>query len=121
MGVKEFYQEKVKPKVDNVKEKAKKGGKIVYETMTKNPMLAGMVISSVLSTAGTIVSVIARNHDEEEDRCTTYDPYAGMDLTTKHELTNGEILEMTQRMKNGDTKVEALNDMGLLREEKKRK
>lgn len=121
MGIKSFYEEKFKPKAKEVKDKVVEGGKVVYETLTKNPMLAVMLISSIGSTVTTIVNTASKNREEEEDRCTTYDAYAGMDITTKHELTNSEILEMTERMKNGEKKVEALNSMGLLREEKKRK
>lgn len=121
MSIKSFYEEKLKPKAKKVKDKTVEGGKIVYETLTKNPMLAVMLISSIGSTVTTIVNTASKNREEEEDRCTTYDAYAGMDITTKHELTNSEILEMTERMKNGEKKVEALNNMGLLREEKKRK
>lgn len=128
MDIKAFCKEKVKPKFDAGVEKVKAGGKkvvettkIVGETFVKNPMLAVMFISTVGSTVVSIANTISKNKDEEEDRCTTYDSYAGMDITTTHELSNQEILEMTERMKAGQKKVEALNDMGLLREDKKRK
>ena len=128
MSIKSFYEEKMKPKVDAGVEKVKAGGKkvvettkIVGETFAKNPMLAVMAISTIGSTVTTIMNTVSRNKEEEEDRCTTYDAYAGMEITTTHELSNQEILEMTERMKAGQKKVEALNDMGLLKEDKKRK
>ena len=128
MDIKAFCEEKVKPKVDKGVEKVKAGGKkvvettkIVGETFVKNPMLAVMALTTIGSTVTTVMNTISRNKEEEEDRCTTYDSYAGMDITTTHELSNQEILEMTERMKAGQKKVEALNDMGLLREDKKRK
>lgn len=128
MDIKAFCEEKVKPKFDKGVEKVKAGGKkvvettkIVGETFVKNPMLAVMALTTIGSTVTTVMNTISRNKEEEEDRCTTYDSYAGMDITTTHELSNQEILEMTERMKAGQKKVEALNDMGLLREDKKRK
>lgn len=128
MDIKAFCEEKVKPKFDKGVEKVKAGGKkvvettkIVGETFVKNPMLAVMALSTIGSTVTTVLNTVSRNKEEEEDRCTTYDSYAGMDITTTHELSNQEILEMTERMKAGQKKVEALNDMGLLREDKKRK
>lgn len=128
MDIKAFCEEKVKPKFDKGVEKVKAGGKkvvetikIVGETFVKNPMLAVMALTTIGSTVTTVMNTISRNKEEEEDRCTTYDSYAGMDVTTTHELSNQEILEMTERMKAGQKKVEALNDMGLLREDKKRK
>lgn len=128
MDINSFYEEKMKPKIDKGVEKVKAGGKkvvettkIVGETFVKNPMLAVMALSTIGSTVTTVLNTVSRNKEEEEDRCTTYDSYAGMDITTTHELSNQEILEMTERMKAGQKKVEALNDMGLLREDKKRK
>ena len=128
MDIKAFCEEKVKPKFDKGVEKVKAGGKkvvettkIVGETFVKNPMLAVMALSTIGSTVTTVLNTVSRNKEEEEDRCTTYDSYAEMDITTTHELSNQEILEMTERMKAGQKKVEALNDMGLLREDKKRK
>ena len=128
MDIKAFCEEKVKPKFDKGVEKVKAGGKkvvettkIVGETFVKNPMLAVMALSTIGSTVTTVLNTVSRNKEEEEDRCTTYDSYAGMDITTTHELSNQEILEMTERMKAGQKKVEALNDMGLLRDDKKRK
>lgn len=120
MSPKEFYENKVKPGVKKGCEKAKKTGKIVVETFKKNPMLAFMAVGSVVSTIGKVASDIAERKEDEQKRCTTYDAYAGADLVTTHELTNSEVLEMTERMKSGQKKVEALNDMGLLKEDKRR-
>lgn len=102
-------------------EKMKGTGKVVLDTFKESPMLAVMFVTSVAKTAFTIVNIISQNREEEQERCTTHDSYADADLVTTHELTNGDILEMTERMKhNGQTKVEALNDMGLLKREKRR-
>lgn len=115
MTLKEIYEEKVKPKVKSGYEKVKETGKIVIDTLSENPMLAVMAVTSVLSTAGTIINSVSRNREDDEERCTTHDSYAEADLVTTHELTNTDILEMTERMKSGLTKAEALNDMGLLK------
>lgn len=52
----------------------------------------------------------------------TVDPWTRERLNLDHNLTNNEIVEMNKLMREQDvTKAEALNEMGLLKEEKKRK
>lgn len=127
MNVKEFYNEKVVPKMketaEKVKEtanKAKAAGKIVVDTFKENPTLAVMAIASVKDIISIVVATTERSREENQARLQTHDAYSDCDLTTKHELTNAEILEMTERMKTGQTKAEALNDMGLLKKERRR-
>jgi hypothetical protein len=45
----------------------------------------------------------------------------GEEFMLKHPLRNDEILELGSRMIDGESKGEALNDMGLLRKERRRK
>lgn len=119
--ISEETKETVETKEKTFLEKVKGTGKIVLDTFKESPMLAVMFFTTVAKTAYTIVNVVAQNREQEQERCTTHDSYAEADLVTTHELTNGDILEMTERMKqNGQTKVEALNDMGLLKREKRR-
>ncbi len=121
MNLKEFYEEKAKPKIKETYEKAKNVTKVVIDTFKENPMLAVMAVSSIGTVVTGVASAITKNREENDEACTTYDPYAGANLMTTHELTNSEILEMTDRMKTGQTKGQALNDMGLLRDEKRRR
>lgn len=52
----------------------------------------------------------------------TEDPQIGERLLIDHPLNNQESLELSQKMREeGVTKAEALNDMGLLKYEKKRR
>lgn len=67
-----------------------------------------------------LASILSGN--KQRDACLVEDDFTGEEVYAKHPLTNDEILAMTQEMRaNGSTKAEALNDLGLLRKERKRK
>lgn len=77
---------------------------------------AGLTISGLGAISGLFSGT------KKLEKCLVEDNYTGEDLLVKHPLTNSDILEMSDRMKeDGVTKAEALYDMGLLRNEKRRK
>lgn len=49
------------------------------------------------------------------------DDVTGEKLLTTRKLCNGDVLTLTEEMKDGKSKGEALRDMGLLQDEKRRK
>ena len=49
------------------------------------------------------------------------DEITGLNYRTSHPLSNAEILELSDRMVDGETTGEALNNMGVLKQDKKKK
>ena len=96
--------------------KAKSFSKFVEE----NPS----ILLPMVSLAGSLVfnglRMLAGGNDRNE-KCMVEDDVTGEHLVTKHPLTNAEILELADRMIDGQPKGSALDDMGLLRNEKRRK
>lgn len=58
---------------------------------------------------------------KQNSNCWVKDIVTEEKFLAKHPLTNSEILELGERMSNGELKGEALSNMGLLKEEKRRK
>ena len=97
----------------------KKGFKEAGQIIKDNPMMIIPILGGTLRIVGKIISTAsgAGNYDH----CMVTDDITGEDFLTIHPLTNSEILNLGDRMSEGQSKGEALSDMGLLRNEKKRK
>lgn len=112
---KKTFITKVKEKVKETKEKARKRKENVFQFLAENPQIT----ISLFSALGTIgigttmaISKAGRRHYEA---CRVEDDVTGECLTLDHPLTNEEVLELNRRMSEGESKVEILRDMGLLR------
>lgn len=114
----EQIKTKVKETGDKVVEKAKEVGAKVNEACGEYPEA---VLSVVGTVATIVVSVVAANAASREAACRTEDGLTNCEYKTKHPLSNREILELSDKMQSGMTKGEALNEMGLLKKERKRK
>lgn len=124
MNMKEKVEE-VKVKANEAKEKivdgAKKVGKACDEYFTEHP---GVLFKVATIGGGVLLGVLSGAVDmnsPKNTKCQVEDDVTGCKYLTKHPLTNSEILELSGRMKDGETHGEALNDMGLLRKEKRRR
>lgn len=118
----------LKEKTDAMKEKAKEvKGKIVngakavgngfVKVAESNP---GAIITLGFSIGGAIIGVISGTANAESrkyEMCKVEDEVTGLNYMTKHPLTNSEILELSERMVDGQTTGEALDNMGVLRNE----
>ena len=89
------------------------------EFVSKNPAMVLPMVSMVGSLTFKGLSMLAGAN--QNDRCLVEDDVTGEDFMVKHPLRNDEILELGSRMIDGESKGEALNEMGLLRHERRRK
>ena len=121
MSLKDFYAEKVKPKIESGVKKTKEVCGIVVDTVKENPMLPLMIIQTITPIIVEGIHSSTVRQTKQDDRLMTHDAFTDTELTTTHELTNEEILEVTERMKNGQKKAEALDEMGLLEKSKRNK
>jgi hypothetical protein len=122
----EIKNEAVNPEKKTLKEKISEKANVAKEA-------AGNVVHFVAENAGAIVPIIfggaslvmgiARmfsGQDKMEARYSS-DDFTGERYLLNHPLANGEILELSEKMEGGMTKGEALKEMGVLSDEKKRK
>ena len=110
---------KIKDKVtelkDKSKEKLKAIGSSVVNVMNERPDMIIPIITGVTGiVAGVITGIgnlcgVSTNCSES---CLVEDDVTGMKFHTKHPLANSEILELSERMIDGQTKGDALNERG---------
>lgn len=117
--VKEEYLEK--SRWVKAKKWVKEKGNEVLTFFTKNPMMMMPILSGVGMLIGGVVKIASSNGNDRYESCLVEDDVTGEELLTKHPLTNSEILELGDRMIDGQTKGAALEDMGLLRNERRRR
>lgn len=113
----ENMKKKAKEKVVEVKEKAYKGAKFLAE----NSWMVMPILSGLGTIAITAMGVTKDKKNRYDQACLVKDDISGLKFKTTHPLTNHEIMELSERMNDGQTKGEALNEMELLKKEKKRK
>lgn len=106
-------------------EKVKLWGKAVKdgtrEFIVENPAMTMPILTGLIMFGGGILKGLTGTGGKRYEHCKIQDPITGEYFLAEHPLTNSEIRELGERMSNGDSKGEALDDMGLLRDEKRRK
>lgn len=113
----ENMKEKAKEKVEVLKTKVEKGAKFVAE----NSWMVMPVLSGLGTLAITIMGVSKDKKAKYNQACLVKDDISGLKFKTTHPLTNHEIMELGERMNNGQSKGEALDEMELLKKERKRR
>ena len=99
-------------------------GKAKDKTMVfivENPQLTLPLLSGIGMLFGGGVKLAMNARKNRLKDCEFEDDFTGGTYRTSHPLTNDEILELERQMNGGKSKGEALNDMGVLRKEKRRK
>ena len=99
-------------------EKAKEFGVEAKEFCEEYP---GAVFSVLGTVATIVIPIVVAGAASSEAACRTKDRVTGCEYRTKHPLNNSEILELSDKMSAGMTKGEALDSMGLLKKERRRK
>lgn len=74
-------------------------------------------IGIVVTATGFAIKCFSGN----SENCYVPDEVTGMNYLTDHPLTNSEIMELSDRMIDGESTGEALTNMGVLKNEKKRR
>lgn len=92
-------------------DKVKDGFNYVMENPEEcaDKAIAGITTAFVLGCA--VVGIA----DAKKARRSVYSRNIGESIELKHKLTNQEKVEIDQRMKNGQTKIEAVREMGLIK------
>lgn len=128
MSLKEKTKEKVEEKTEEkigFFTKVKLWGKAVkegtVEFVAENPTMTVPILTGLFMFGAGLFRGLTGTGGKRYEHCRVQDPITGEYFLTDHPLTNSEIRELGDRMSEGSSKGEALEDMNLLREEKKRK
>ena len=119
----ENIKAKAKNLKDSAKEKAVNAKEKVGKFFEENKEVTSGLISFGFTLLPAVVVAIggAIAGSKNPEACLVEDDVTGLDFKTKHPMTNKEILELGDRMIDGQSKGDALNEMGLLKKEKKRR
>lgn len=110
--------EEKKSVIENLKDFGKKGfdkAKQVGERIKNNP---GEAMQDLALVAGTVIGIgmtVAGLENAKRASRSVYSDETGEFVELKHKLSNKEKVELDYRMKTDQTKIEALNDMGLVK------
>lgn len=104
-----------------VKRKVAETGDKVLGFMVENPQFTLPFLSGLGMFVAGGGKWLASAERRMAEKCRVHDDVTEEYFMTKHPLTNEEILELGERMIDGQPKGYALDEMGLLRKEKKRK
>ncbi len=104
-----------------VKRKATETGDKVLGFLVENPQFTLPFLSGLGMFIAGGGKMLINAERRQAEKCRVKDDVTEEYFMTEHPLTNGEILELNERMIDGQTKGYALNEMGLLRKEKRRK
>ena len=103
------------------KKKKDKPLKAIGKAIVNNPTVLIPFISGFGSILFGGARMISNRKQSEYQKCLVRDDVTELNYRTTHPLSNSEILELSERRVDGETTGEALNNMGVLRSEKKRK
>lgn len=87
----------------------------VIDDVRRNPEEAAMKAGVVLTAAGAIALTALGINKATEPSRTVYSPEIDENVVLKKKLKNKHKVELDARMKEGETKVEALNNMKLIK------
>lgn len=117
--------EEIKAKVQEKGEQAKKWGEKKKNEVTETVKKYPFIVKPILIATGTILVGIFKTvnsiQEGKTNKCKVESDISGLDYIVKHPMTNQEILELDQKMADGERKGEALDDMELLKKERRRK
>ena len=117
------FKEKVKVKAVELKAKAKETLERFGAYWSEHDELDKVVLYGITGIIGGIITGVATisGGGPAPASCLVEDDVTGLDFRTKKPLTNSQILELGDRMIDGQTKGEALSEMGMLKKERKRR
>ena len=79
------------------------------------------VVGGIVTGVSTISNVASGSPTNTIPSCRVEDDVTGLEFRTKRPLTNEQIIELGDRMIDGQTKGDALKEMGVLKKERKRR
>lgn len=105
-----------------VKTKVKNGAVKVCKAAGKNPdiVFGGAIVVGGLVIGG-LKAILTGGSESYQNKCLVESDVSDQCYKTKHPLTNSEILELDEHLIDGQSTGEALDNMGLLRKERKRR
>ncbi len=113
--------ERIKVKLDEIKFKAKEGAEKLGDYLEEHENMVYTIVSvggAVIAGAIAGVSQIGNMNPESRE---IEDDVTGLKFRVKKPLTNQQIMELGDRMIDGEPMGNALDDMGVLKRERRRR
>ena len=121
MSKMEDLKTKLNEGTQKIKTEAKRVGNLAVEYINSHDEMIKPIMIGMAGIIGGLIAGFANVETREGASCSVEDDVTGLNFRTKHALNNSEILELGNRMIDGQTKGDALDDMGLLKKERKRR
>lgn len=109
------FFEKIKTKVKETKDNLVERKENLMKFLGEHPELVMPLISGLTMLIGGGLKIASNSANKRLEKCKVKDDVTGEYYITDHPLTNEEILELSDRMVDGETKGNALKEMDLLR------
>lgn len=90
-------------------------GKRIIDYAKENPVDTLVKVGTVLTAAVTIMTAVSNIDKKSKEKKTIFSDDIGESLLLKKKLSNSDKVELDYRVKTGQTKVEALNEMGFIK------
>ena len=111
----EKAKEFIKTGAEKVKEQAKIIGEAAMGVIAENPILLIPIITSATAILGGGIKKIQDGGKERAEACRIPNNLTGVDWELKRPMTNEQNMEYENRLINGQTPGDALDEMGLLK------
>ena len=85
--------------------------------LKENPQSFISMVGGAVGMGLTIIGLCG-GFSRKDDNCKVPDEVTGLNYTTDHPLTNSEIIELSDRIICGESKGEALQNMGVLKDQR---
>ena len=90
-------------------------GKRVIEYAKENPVDTLVKVGTVLTAVVTIVTAVNNLDKKSKENKTVFSDDINENVLLKKKLSNSDKVELDYRVKTGQTKIEALNEMGFIK------
>lgn len=90
-------------------------GKKTLDYVKENPVDSVIKVGAVLTAVVSIITAVKAINKTGTEGKTVYSEATGESVVLKKKLNNDNKVELDYRMKTGQTKIEALNEMGLIK------
>lgn len=90
-------------------------GKRIIDYAKENPVDTLVKVGTVLTAAVTIMTAVSNIDKKSKESKTVFSDDIKESLLLKRKLSNSDKVELDYRVKTGQTKIEALNEMGFIK------
>lgn len=115
------FTETIKVKLGELKFKVREGAEKLGDYLEEHSSMVYTIVSVGGAVIAGTIAGISQVGSTNRESCNVEDDVTGLNYRTKRPLTNQQILELSDRMIDGESMGGALDEMGVLKKERRRK